>query len=236
MNENPFRENRILLVEDEESLAKGLEYNLGEEGYRVEWVTDGRQALERIGNNEYDLVILDIMLPYVDGFTVAREIRKTLPQLPVLMLTARGGIQDRIEGLEAGADDYVSKPFHLQELLLRVRGMLRRKNWYKASVEEMPVYRFGGNEIRFTNFMALAGTQEIQLTLYEAMLMKYLIERKGSAVSRQELLANVWNTDPELETRTVDNFIARLRKYFEADPGNPRHIKSVRGVGYIFSD
>jgi len=236
MNENPFRENRILLVEDEESLAKGLEYNLGEEGYRVEWVTDGRQALERIGNNEYDLVILDIMLPYVDGFTVAREIRKTLPQLPVLMLTARGGIQDRVEGLEAGADDYVSKPFHLQELLLRVRGMLRRKNWYKASVEEMPVYRFGGNEIRFTNFMALAGTQEIQLTLYEAMLMKYLIERKGSAVSRQELLANVWNTDPELETRTVDNFIARLRKYFEADPGNPRHIKSVRGVGYIFSD
>jgi len=152
------------------------------------------------------------------------------------MLTARGGIQDRVEGLEAGADDYVSKPFHLQELLLRVRGMLRRKNWYKASVEEMPVYRFGGNEIRFTNFMALAGTQEIQLTLYEAMLMKYLIERKGSAVSRQELLANVWNTDPELETRTVDNFIARLRKYFEADPGNPRHIKSVRGVGYIFSD
>jgi len=236
MNENPFRENRILLVEDEESLAKGLEYNLGEEGYRVEWVTDGRQALERIGSNEYDLVILDIMLPYVDGFTVAREIRKTLPQLPVLMLTARGGIQDRVEGLEAGADDYVSKPFHLQELLLRVRGMLRRKNWYKASVEEMPVYRFGGNEIRFTNFMALAGTQEIQLTLYEAMLMKYLIERKGSAVSRQELLANVWNTDPELETRTVDNFIARLRKYFEADPGNPRHIKSVRGVGYIFSD
>jgi two-component system alkaline phosphatase synthesis response regulator PhoP len=228
-------DNKILLVEDEETMAIGLEYNLSAEGYRVTWVSDGKQALKKIGSEEFDLVILDIMLPYVDGFEVAEKIRSNDPQMPILMLTARTGLKDRLKGLEIGADDYMVKPFHLEELLLRIKGMLKRKRWYASSVDNMPEFTFGNNQINFENLTCQCGQKEIQLTAREAILLKYLIDNEGKVLSRKELLEQVWNVNSEIETRTVDNFIVRLRKYFEDDPENPVFIKSVRGVGYIFN-
>jgi DNA-binding response OmpR family regulator len=234
MNQNEFADSQILLVEDEETLAIGLEFNLRAEGYQVTWAPDGRKALEFFGSCQYDLIILDIMLPYLDGFEVANIIRKKSPQIPILILTARAAAVDRTQGLKIGVDDYLAKPFHLPELLLRIKGMLRRKQWYKELTEVQPVFRFGDNEINFENLTAQAGKTQVELTTLEAMFLKYLIENKGRVVSRQELLENVWQIHSEVETRTVDNFVVRLRKYFEADPADPQFIKSVRGAGYIF--
>lgn len=229
-----FKGNRILLVEDEETLAVGLEYNLTEEGYVVKWAKNGREAVEFYESEKFDLVILDIMLPYITGFEVAEIVRKADPQMPILILTARTEAEDKVKGLEAGADDYLTKPFHLQELLLRVEGMLKRKSWYKSAAEKQPVYRFGNNEINFENLNCRHGDIDLRLTPQEAMVLKYLVERKGEIVTRKELLENVWHLNPEIETRTVDIFIARLRKYFESDPANPVYIKSIRGAGYMF--
>jgi two-component system, OmpR family, alkaline phosphatase synthesis response regulator PhoP len=229
-----FKGSNILLVEDEETLAVGLEYNLTEEGYLVKWAKNGREAVGFFEKDKFDLIILDIMLPYLNGFEVAERIRKTDPQIPILMLTAKTESGDRVKGLEKGADDYLTKPFHLHELLLRVKGMLKRKNWYKRSYENQPVYKFGINEINFETLTCWHGKVEIRLTPQEAVLLKYLVERKGDIVSRKELLENVWHLNPEVETRTVDIFIGRLRKYFEADPANPIYFKSIRGAGYIF--
>jgi len=236
MIKNEFAGNRILLVEDEETLAIGLEYNLTEEGYSIVRAEDGKQALDRFEAQEFDLIILDIMLPCLDGFEVAAKIREKSPQLPILILTARTAAIDRVRGLEIGADDYLTKPFHLQELLARVRGMLKRKMWYKEITDEQPVYSFGGNEINFKNFTASTSQREFQLTQQEAMVLKFLIENKGKIVSRKDLLKKVWNTCTEVETRTVDNFIMRLRKYFEPHPSKPIYIKSIRSAGYMFCD
>ena len=225
---------RILLVEDEESLAAGLIYNLSEEGYDVEWVADGREALNKFNSLNYDMVLLDIMLPYVDGFEVAEQIRSRDPQMPILILTARTSAHDKVKGLEVGADDYLTKPFHLQELLLRVKGMLRRKTWYSKSTDSLPSYQIGETLINFENLSCTRGSETIQLTVREAMVLKYLIEHKAHIVSRKDLLENVWSISTEIETRTVDNFIARLRKYLETDPTRPEFIKSIRGRGYIF--
>jgi DNA-binding response OmpR family regulator len=151
------------------------------------------------------------------------------------MLTAKTESADRVKGLELGADDYLTKPFHLQELLLRVKGMLKRKSWYKNASEREPVYRFGDNEINFETLICKHGKEEIRMTPHEAMVLKYLVERKGEIVTRKELLENVWHLNPEIETRTVDIFISRLRKYFESDPANPVYIKSIRSAGYMFA-
>ncbi len=231
-----FKGNRILLVEDEETLAVGLEYNLTEEGYMVTWAKNGKEAIEYFESKEFDLIILDIMLPYVNGFEVAERVRNTDPQMPILMLTAKTESADKVKGLEKGVDDYLTKPFHLQELLLRVKGMLKRKSWYKTTSYKQPIYTFGTNEINFENLKCKNGSKEIRLTPQEAMVLKYLVERKGKIVTRKELLKNVWHLNPEVETRTVDIFIARLRKYFEPDPTNPVYIKSIRGAGYLFNE
>ncbi|HCY76665.1 MAG TPA: DNA-binding response regulator [Ignavibacteriales bacterium] len=234
MNETQTDNPKILLVEDEENLARGLEYNLSEEGYKVSLAKDGREAIKLFDENEFDLIVLDIMLPYFNGFEIAKHIRNKHPQMPILMLTARTQIEDKVKGLEIGADDYLTKPFHLKELLLRIKGMLKRKHWYQKVVIENPIYKFGNNEINFENLKCNNGKKEFQLTSYEAMIIKYLIENKDKVVTRKELLENVWNMNPEVETRTVDNFIVRLRKYFEDDPSNPKFIVSVRSAGYIF--
>lgn len=226
---------KILLVEDEETLAAGLEFNLTEEGYSVVWARDGKEALEYFNNREFDLIILDIMLPYVSGFEVAEKIREKSPQMPVLILSARSGVEDKIKGLEIGADDYISKPFHLQELLLRIKGMLKRKLWYKKSATDNPLFQFGSNQINFESLECKSKSASFRLTQQEAMVLKYLIDNKGKIVSRKELIENVWHMNPDVETRTVDNFIVRLRKYFEPDPSNPVYFKSVRGAGYIFN-
>lgn len=234
MVNDKYKGSRILLVEDEETLAVGLEYNLTEEGYIVKWAKNGREAVEFYESGKFDLVILDIMLPYINGFEIAERIRTSNPQMPILILTARTESADRIKGLETGADDYLTKPFHLDELLLRVKGMLKRKSWYKNAAEKQPVYKFGNNEINFENLNYRHGEIELRLTPQEAMVLKYLVERKGEIVTRKELLENVWHLNPDIETRTVDIFIARLRKYFESDPANPVYFKSIRGAGYMF--
>ena len=236
MENNLFKGVKILLAEDEETLAVGLEYNLNDEGYIVDWAKDGKQALQYFKTRNYNLLILDIMLPYLDGFEIAKQVRAKSPQMPILMLTARTSSEDKVRGLELGADDYMTKPFHLEELLLRIKGMLKRKHWYKKSVELSPIYKFGKNVVNFENFKCKSSYKEFELTQREAMLLKYLIERKGKIVSRKELLENVWHITAEIETRTVDNFISRLRKYFEPDPDNPVYIKGIRSAGYEFND
>jgi len=229
-----FKGSKILLVEDEETLAIGLEYNLIEEGYIVKWAKNGRDAIDFFEKEKFDLIILDIMLPYINGFEVAERVRKSDPQIPILMLTAKTESGNKIKGLEKGADDYMTKPFHLQELLLRVKGMLKRKSWYTSASQKQSDYKFGLIEINFKTLNCRNGDEEIRLTPQEAMLLKYLVERKGEIVTRKELLENVWHLNPEVETRTVDIFIARLRKYFEPDPSNPVYFKSIRGAGYMF--
>ena len=228
--------SKILLVEDEESLAVGLEFNLSEEGFHVTIARDGIEALKLFDENDYDLIILDIMLPYHDGFEVARKIREKSLQIPILMLTARTAAEDVVEGLEIGADDYITKPFQLKELLLRVKRMLRRKRWYRSIIPERPRYRFGNNEINFENLSCKSGEHQFRLTKREAMVLKYLIDHQRIIVSREELLENVWGLSSAIETRTVDNFIARLRKYFEPNPSQPIFIKSVRSAGYMFEN
>ncbi len=234
MSSKNIEQHKILLVEDEESLAVGLEYNLREEGYTVHWVQDGKQAIEAVQNEVFDLIILDVMLPHFDGFEVARQVRINNPQMPILMLTARTRVEDKIKGLESGADDYITKPFNLEELLLRLKGMLKRKAWYREATVDLPLYIFGKNEINFENLQCKGEHEELRLTPREAMVLKYLVDHKGKIVSRKVLLENVWGISSDIETRTVDNFIARLRKYFEKDPANPKYIKSIRSVGYQF--
>ncbi len=234
MDNNSYKESKILLVEDEKTLAVGLEFNLVEEGYLVEWAKDGREAISLFESGNFDMIILDIMLPYFDGFEIAEIVRKANPQMPILMLTAKTSKGDKVKGLELGADDYITKPFHLKELLLRVKGMLKRKAWYKEVTLNQPKFSFGNNEINFENLKCKCGNKELKLTPHEAMVLKYLVNNKGKIVSRKELLEKVWHLNPDIETRTVDIFISRLRNYFEEDPSNPIYIKSVRGAGYIF--
>ncbi len=234
MNKPINKKQAILLVEDEDSLAAGLEFNLAAEGYDIERARDGLEAIDMFSEKEFDLVILDIMLPYKDGFEVAEKMRETEPQTPILMLTARSKVEDRVRGLEVGADDYIIKPFNLQELLARIKAMLRRKAWYRQVTRDNPIFSFGKNRINFKTLQCRTAKSTFILTQREAMLLKYLVDHEGEIVSRKELLEKVWNISGDVDTRTVDNFIARLRKYFELDPRRPVHIKSVRSAGYIF--
>lgn len=237
MNAQTEERRRILVVEDDPHLAAGVVENLRAEGYEVESVGDGRKALEELARQPYDLVLLDVMMPELDGFTVCRTLRERGNNTPVLFLTARGDPADRVRGLEAGGDDYLAKPFHLRELLLRVRAILRRWEWYQdtSASTDGAVLRFGGNEIDFRAFRARSWNGLAQeLTEKEAMILKVLAEHPGEIVSREDLLERVWGYDVFPSTRTVDNFILRLRKRFERDPANPRHFLTVWGVGYRF--
>jgi two-component system alkaline phosphatase synthesis response regulator PhoP len=227
---------RILLVEDELNLARGIRENLEAEGYAVEVVGDGRAALDKIRRQEYGLVILDVMLPGMDGFTVCETARREGRDTPVLFLTARGGAGDRIRGLEVGGDDYLPKPFQLREMLLRVAAILRRRSRYDAMTALEPVVRFGGNEFDFRSFRGRSWDGDEQLlTQKEAMILKVLVERQGEVVWRDEMLDKVWGDDVLPSTRTIDNFIVRLRKRFEPDPERPRFFHTVRGIGYRFT-
>ena len=225
---------KILVVEDEAHLAKGLQFNLEREGYEVSLVDDGESAINLLGDQVFDLMILDIMLPKLNGLEVARRVRKTDLRFPILMLSAKSSDEDRELGLEAGADDYLTKPFHLPELLLRVNGILRRWEWYKEPVHDHEIFHFGDMWINFVNGRAKGSSGEFYLTAKEALLMRLLVAQKDSIVSREELLEKVWGYDPQTETRTVDNFVARLRKYFEKKPQSPRYIITHREKGYEF--
>ena len=226
---------RVLLIEDEENLAAGIRFNLEAEGLDVDWIRDGRQALERVRDPRYQLVILDVMLPGVDGFTLCEEARRAGVDTPVLFLTAKAEVSDRIRGLEAGGDDYLAKPFHLTELLLRVQAILRRRSWRPADGAPETV-RFGGNHFDFSAFSGASWDgQAQQLTQKEAMILRTLVEREGEVVSREEILDRVWGYEAFPSSRTIDNFILRLRRRFEPDPERPRHFHTVRGVGYRFT-
>ena len=227
---------RILLVEDEVNLARGIRENLEAEGYTVESVGDGRQALERIRRVEYGMIILDVMLPGMDGFAVCQTARREGRDTPVLFLTARGGGGDRIRGLEVGGDDYLAKPFQLRELLLRVAAILRRRTRYDAMMALEPLVRFGDNEFDFRTFRGRSwdGAEQV-LTQKESMILKVLVERAGEVVWRDAILEQVWGDDVLPSSRTIDNFIVRLRKRFEPDPDRPRFFHTVRGIGYRFT-
>ena len=227
---------RILLVEDEPNLARGIRENLEAEGYHVDVLGDGRAALTRIRQEEFNLIVLDVMLPGMDGFSVCEAMRREGRDTPVLFLTARGGANDRIRGLEAGGDDYLPKPFQLRELLLRVAAILRRRVRYDAITALEPVVKFGGNEFDFGSFRGRSfdGRDQV-LTQKEAMILKELVQRKGTVVWRDELLEKVWGDEVLPSTRTIDNFVMRLRKRFEPDPENPRYFHTVRGIGYRFT-
>lgn len=224
----------ILLVEDEIHLARGICFNLEEDGYRVSHCATGEKAIESLQIEHFDLIILDIMLPGIDGFHVCRTVRQYDTRVPILMLTARSDERDRIEGLEQGADDYITKPFSLSEFLLRVKGMLRRSSWYRPDpVEEG--YRFGDNEVFPLSYRARTAQGEIDLTEMEVRILSIFFQKEGKPIPRRELLESVWGYASDTETRTLDNFIVRLRKYFEQDPSRPSHFQTVRGVGYRFT-
>jgi len=231
---------RVLIVEDEEHLAKGLRFNLEAEGYLVEIVGDGERALKRLlgGGSEFDVVVLDVMLPGKDGFEVAKELRAEGCYVPVLMLTARGRPEDVLRGFEAGADDYLPKPFELAILLARLHGLLRRREWLgqerRQTNTESELYTFGGKTVDFGALELKAHGRVVRLTLMEAELLRYLISNAGRAVSRREILEEVWNLREDTDTRAIDNFIVRLRRHVEDDPSNPKHLLTVRGIGYRF--
>lgn len=225
----------ILIVEDEEHLADALAHNLQFEGFSTTIAYDGEEGLRLARTIQFDLVILDIMMPKLDGLEVCRRLRSTGSRVPILFLTARSADADRLLGLKVGADDYVAKPFLLDELILRIHGIFRRQDWYRSSPDENEVYRFGDNEINFLSYEATAKGRTVRLTEKECMLMKLLVERANQVVSREEILERVWGYRFTTSSRTIDNFIVRLRRYFEVDPKQPRFIHSVRGVGYRFS-
>jgi DNA-binding response OmpR family regulator len=225
--------SRILLVEDEPSIARGLIFNLEEEGCDVRHVITGEEALAALADEDFALVVLDLMLPGMDGIEVCRRLRRLDPRLPVLMLTARGEEKDRVEGLTAGADDYLTKPFSLDEFLLRVKGILRRSKWYHRTGPEED-YAFGGNRVNLQEGTARTADEELNLTDLETRMLRLFFRHEGEVLPRAEILEAVWGMSPDTETRTLDNFIVRLRKYFEADPANPRHFLTVRGRGYRF--
>ena len=234
---SPAATPRVLVVEDDRHLAAGVLENLRAEGYEVASATDGEAALAWLAQGTAALIVLDVMLPGIDGFALCRTLRERGDNTPVLFLTARGDPADRVRGLESGGDDYLAKPFHLQEFLLRVRAILRRWDWYRSASAEPATaqLRFGGNEVDFRAFRARAWNGEAhELTEKEAMILKVLAEHGGEIVSREDLLEKVWGYDVFPSTRTVDNFILRLRKRFERDPANPRHFLTVWGVGYRF--
>jgi len=227
--------NHILIVEDEEHLADALSHNLQFEGYSTTHAPDGEEGLRLAQTIQFDLVILDIMMPKLDGLEVCRRLRATGNRVPILFLTAKASDADRLLGLKLGADDYLGKPFLLEELMLRIQGIFRRREWYRTPPEEQEVFAFGDHSVNFRTFEATAKGRTIRLTEKECMLMKLLVERKNQVVSREEILERVWGYRFSTSSRTIDNFIVRLRRYFEGDPKKPEFIQSVRGVGYRFN-
>jgi len=237
--------NRILVVEDELHLAEGLRFNLEAEGYQVDVVDTGEAALDRLlpVADRFDVVVLDIMLPGKDGFSVMRELRQAGQFIATLMLTARGHAEDILQGFEAGADDYLTKPFELAILIARIRGLLRRRQWMAASqptpaaappAQAGDTFTFGDKSVHFDLLELHVRDQVFPLTLMEANLLRFLIEREGKPVPRKTMLEEVWGLHEDTDTRAIDNFIVRLRRYVEDDPTKPRHLLTVRGVGYRF--
>jgi len=226
------RSKHILVVEDDLSILVGLQDNLIIEGYEVSTATNGTEGLNLANKKDFDLLILDIMLPGMNGFEICKKVKKEKPLLPIIMLTARSSEMDKIAGLDYGADDYITKPFSLSELLARIRAVLRRAYPLK---EELEKYAFGNVEIDFKKMDAFVDGKDIQFTKKEFSILEYFIQHEGEVVHRHDLLNKVWGYDKTPTTRTVDNFILDIRKKIEKTPSNPKHIVSISGVGYKFN-
>lgn len=233
---------KVLIVEDEKHLAEGLKLNLKLAGYETEHAENGIEALQKWRDWNPDLILLDVMMPGIDGITVLEEIRKENDRLPILILSAKDGTKDKVKALNKGVDDYLAKPFDLGELLLRVERLLKRSEWSNEKVSEKAateafdgdLFEFSNISIDFKLLIAIVGEKKIQLTEQEIKLLRVFVSRIGIPVSRKELLESAWGYDGETSTRTVDNFIVRFRKYFEEDPKNPKFFRSLRSVGYVF--
>ncbi|HEY3615624.1 MAG TPA: response regulator transcription factor [Candidatus Sulfotelmatobacter sp.] len=241
--------SRVLVVEDEAHLAQGLRFNLEAEGYTAEVVGDGESATDRLleKKENFDAVVLDIMLPGKDGFSVVSELRAARNYVPVLMLTAMGRPEDVLKGFASGADDYLAKPFDLSILLARLQGLLRRSQWLRGGyaggagqtgeaggLGDFGSFSFDGKTIDFGALELRSAGSTIQLTLMESELLRHLVRNDGRIVSRKQILEEVWGLHEDTDTRAIDNFVVRLRRYIEDDPANPRHLLTVRGVGYRF--
>jgi DNA-binding response OmpR family regulator len=236
--------SQILIVEDEAHIADGLRFNLEAEGHSVSVTDNGEDALRQLapGKAAFDAVVLDVMLPGRDGFSVVRELRKSANYIPVLLLTARGRPEDVLTGFEAGADDYLPKPFNLDILMARLESLLRRKKWQQGadtpsgagSEATPPTFAFGDKSVDFEHLRLQVADKSFQLTLMEADLLRFLIANIGHPVSRKTILEKVWNLHEDTDTRAIDNFIVRLRRYLETDPANPKHLLTIRGIGYEF--
>ena len=225
---------RILLAEDEELIGRMVELNLRHEGYEVTWVKNGTDAFARAHSEPWDLLVLDVMLPGASGFQVAKDLREKDVTIPILMLTARSDTTSKVRGLDAGADDYVVKPFDMAELLARVRALIRRSQGSRH-VPSTQVIRFGRYEVNLETLEATSNVGRIALTEKEAKLMALFARHRGETLSRADILEEVWGMDANPTERTIDNVIVRLRRYFEPDPEQPSHILSVRGQGYRFN-
>ena len=232
-----MQKNSILLVEDEEHLHEALKLNLEMDGYMVDSAYDGAEALKQIQSAHYDLIILDIMLPSLDGFSITERLRLNNNQTPILILSAKNTSSNRVQGLKLGADDYLTKPFNLEELLLRVAKLIQKQAQQSKTTPQIDNYQIQGHSIDFNASEALLATgQKITLTKRELLLLKLLIEHKNTVVTREKILQLVWGYQVFPNTRTIDNFILNFRKYFEMDPKHPKHFISMRGVGYKFQD
>jgi len=227
----------ILIVEDEQHLADGLRFNVEAEGHNAVVAGSGEAALDEVSRQPFDAIVLDIMLPGIDGFEVTRRLRDREDFTPILMLTARGRPEDVLEGFEAGTDDYLPKPFDLDIFLARLNGLLRRRSWFERQTRANAVadmVTINGRTIDFPNLELRNNGELVRLTLMEAKLLRYLIENEGRAVSRNEILEKVWELQEDTDTRAIDNFIVRLRKHLEDAPNDPKILQTVRGVGYKF--
>jgi DNA-binding response OmpR family regulator len=222
----------VLIIEDDVSILRGLKDNLIFEGYIVHTVSDGNEGLTMALEKHFDLLLLDLMLPGMNGYEICRKVKKEKPELPVIMITARGNEMDKIAGLDIGADDYLTKPFSIPELLARIRAVLRRVNPEQGIMDE---YSFGNVILDFKKCRAYENDLEIKLSTKEFSIMKYFIQHEGEVVTREDLLESVWGHDVLPDTRTVDNFILELRKKLEENPSKPKHLISVRGAGYRFT-
>ena len=230
---------KLLIIEDESHLAEGLRFNLEAEGYEALAVGDGEAGLNHAADGGYSAIVLDVMLPGIDGFEVARTLRERRDFTPILMLTALGRPDDVIRGFECGADDYLSKPFDLNVFVARVKGLLRRNDWAKRTEAPQPaagVVNINGREIDFEMLELRTADETINLTLMELKLLRFLMDNRGRPVSRKEILEDVWGLQHDTDTRAIDNFIVRLRRYLEDEPNNPQILLTVRGVGYRFSE
>lgn len=228
---------KILIVEDEQHIADGLRFNLEADGFEVETAGDGEEALQTIEKTTFDAIVLDVMMPKMNGFTVAKTLREAENFTPILMLTALGKPEDVLQGFEAGADDYLAKPFDLAIFSVRLNGLLRRREWFQKESQtpiSKEIFMINGKVFNFGNLELESGEETVHLTLMEAKLLRYLIENEGTAVSRKTILEKVWDLHEDTDTRAIDNFIVRLRKLLEDAPTSPKILQTVRGVGYRF--